>query len=93
MNIFDAENVYETLTGSACGEYKTPGIENAFLEDSLCDQLYQQVYSANRRLCARLGQMDEDADVELIINNLLQINRILCLQMYDYGKTIIGCIE
>lgn len=86
MNILNEENVYHTLTGSLCEEYCIPGVENAFAEGSPCSQLYTQIYWANRRLCARLGKIDDDSDVELIINNFLEINRILCLEMYRYGK-------
>ena len=86
MNILNAENVFETLTGSLCEEYGIPGVENAFATGSRCDRLYSQIYDANGRLCKRLGQIDEDPDVELIINNFMEINRILCLKMYGYGK-------
>ena len=86
MNILNAENVYETLIGSLLEEYGIPGVKNAYADGSLCNGLYQQIYRANCRLCARLGQEENDPDVELIINNFLQINRILCLEMYHYGK-------
>ena len=86
MNILDAENVYQTLTGNMIDEYVVPGVENAFAEGSRCDELYKQIFQANRRLCDRLGARDEDADVELIINNFLEINRFLCKEMYRYGQ-------
>lgn len=86
MNILNAENVFDTLTGSLCEEYTIPGVENAFAPGGDCDRLYRQVYEANCRLCDRLGKNDGDPDVELIINNLLQINRILSLKMYHYGR-------
>ena len=86
MDILTPENIYDTLTGSLWEEYCVPGVENAFADGSLCARLYEQVYQANLRLCDRLGQMDEDPDVELIISNLLQIARHLSLQMYRYGQ-------
>ena len=86
MNILNAENVYETLIGSFGEEYGIPGVKNAYADGSLCNELYQQIYWANCRLCDRLGQDENDPDVELIINNFLQINRILCLEMYHYGQ-------
>lgn len=85
MNIINAETVYQTLIGAYEEKYNVPGVENAFAEGSQCDRLYQQVYEANCRLCERLGQQDEDPDVELIVNNLLEITRVLCLEMYRYG--------
>ena len=86
MNILNAENVYLSLTGELREEYAIPGVENAFAAGSRCDELYGQIYEANRRLCERLGKSDDDRDVELIINNFLEMNRILCLEMYRYGQ-------
>ena len=53
MNILNAENVYETLIGSLLEEYGIPGVKNAYADGSLCNGLYQQIYRANCRLCAR----------------------------------------
>ena len=86
MNILNAENVYLTLTGELLEEYVIPGVHNAFAQGSRCDELYRQIYEANMRLCERLGKTDDDADVELIINNFLEMNQILCLEMYRYGQ-------
>lgn len=89
MNILNAEAVFDTLTDALCEEHKIPGVKNAFAPGTACNELYRQIYHANRRLCQRLGQIDEDPDVELIINNFMEINRILCLEMYRYGKKIL----
>lgn len=86
MNILNAENVYLTLTGELLEEYVIPGVHNAFAQGSRCDELYRQIYEANLRLCERLGKTDDDEDVELIINNFLEMNQILCLEMYRYGQ-------
>ena len=86
MNILNEENVFDTLTGSLLEAYSIPGVENAYAEGSPCSRLYKQIYWANRRLCFRLGRTEDDPDVELIINSFLEINRILCLEMYRYGK-------
>lgn len=90
MNILNAENVYHTLMGDLLDAYVIPGVENAFANGKRCDELYRQIYWANQRLCARLGKTDEDEDVELIINNFLEMNRILCLEMYRYGQVFGG---
>lgn len=86
MNILTPENIYHTLTGALVEEYAISGIENAFAEGSLCEELYREVYEANMRLCTRLGQTDSDPDVEIIINNLLRICNHLSLKMYGYGQ-------
>ena len=85
MNKTTAESVYETLTDALNEPYQISGVENAFAEGSFCDRLYDEVYQANIRLCERLGQPEADPDVETIINNLLAINKHLCLKMYHYG--------
>ena len=86
MNIITAENVYQTLTDGLVEYYRIPDVENAFAAGLECAMLYAEIYRANDRLCAKLGQTDSDPDVELIINNLLEINRLLCLKMYAYGQ-------
>ena len=86
MNILNEENVYQTLLGNLFDEYIIPGVENAFTEGTRCCELYRQIYWANRRLCFRLGKIDEDSDVEMIINNFLEINQVLCMEMYRYGQ-------
>ena len=59
-------------------------VEDEFEEGRPCADLYKQVYEANRRLCERLG-VEEDKDVEMIINCMNEISRILAMKMYDYG--------
>lgn len=86
MHNITAESVYETLIDALNEPYQVPGVENAFAEGSSCEKLYQEVYRANIRLCERLGQPDADPDVELIINNLLAINKQIGLKMYHYGQ-------
>ena len=87
MNSITSEAIYQTLTGSTAEAYQVPGVENAFAEGSPCAVLYRQIYQANQRLCARLGQTDSDPDVESIIDSFLEINKYLCLKMYQYGQS------
>ena len=86
MNIITPETVYQTLTDALPEPYQVPGVENAFAEGAPCAVLYRQIYQANQRLCARLGQTDSDPDVETIIDSFLEINKYLCLKMYQYGQ-------
>ena len=80
-----AERIYETLSGLLTEEYRIPGVVNAFDEGKPCAALYEDVMEAYGRLCGRLGAEEEDGDVEIIIDSLLRITRILCLEMYAYG--------
>ena len=82
------EDVYYTLCGELCEEHAVPGIENAYAEGSACDVLYNEMSEAYERLRNRLGVIDEDEDVEVIINNLLSIQHILCKKMFLYGKLL-----
>ncbi len=59
-------------------------IESEFEDGKYCQEKYQEVYDASRRLCERLG-VDEDADIEKIIASLFDMQRYLCCKMYDYG--------
>jgi len=81
----DVEHIYETLLGERLDPY--PGVGNAFADGSRCAKLYEEVYHANLRLCDRLG-VEEDADVEIIVDRLLEMNRELCLLMFRYGRLL-----
>lgn len=79
----DVEKIYLSMLGELVEPL--PGVKNAFAPGQLCDQLYQQIFEANCRLCQRLG-VEEDADVECIVDCFFQINRELCLRMYQMGR-------
>ena len=80
-----AQRVYDSLSGELLGEYRVPGVEDAFAEGKPCERLYRRVLEAYERLRTRLETVDEDADVESIIDDFLAINRIIGLKMYEYG--------
>lgn len=85
------ENVYEAVCGAYADEadyvIQNVQIKNEFAEGQPCSEAYKRVYEANRRLCARLG-VDEDPDVEMIIDSMLDINRIVNEKMFKYGLAI-----
>ncbi len=80
-----AQLVYDSMSGNLLEEYCVPGVENAFDEGKPCAELYGRVLKAYERLCLRLGESDEDTDVEVIINAFMEINRIVGVKMYEYG--------
>ena len=80
-----AERVYETLSGLLEDAYCVPGVQNAFAEGASCAVLYERVMQSYERLCERLAVGEEDMDVEIIIDSFLEMNKILCLKMFDYG--------
>ena len=85
------ENVYEAV----CGEYADEAdyviqnvrIQNEFEEGKTCSEAYKRVYEANRRLCERLG-VDEDPDVEMIIDSMFTITRVVGEKMFEYGAEL-----
>ena len=85
MDMSFVEDVYETLQGETKPGFMVPGVENAFDEGEPCDLLYKEVYAAQRRLEKRLQVDPYDADVEKIITALMDIQKILCFKMYEYG--------
>ena len=88
MQEYAFEDIYYTLCGEICEDDAVPSVENAYGEGSDCDVLYNEMSQAYARLRNRLGVVDEDADVEVIINNLLGIQRILCEKMFLYGRLL-----
>lgn len=85
MDSHFVERVYDTMWGELTESYAVPGVEDAFSEGSRCGQLYEQMLDAYERLRDRLGVEDEDPDVEIIIDALLDMDRILCFRMFGYG--------
>ena len=80
------ENIYYTLIGQMQEEFCVPGIENLFVDGSECDLAYDEMLEAYERLKNRLGIQNEDADIEIIINSLFKIQRLVAFKMFEYGK-------
>lgn len=81
--------VYDLMNGSLeldlCTAPEKELVVNEYADGGKCEQLYSEVFAANRRVCQKLG-VDEDRDVEIIICNLLDIGEHLSMKMYDYGE-------
>lgn len=81
--------VYNLMNGSLelnlCTMPEKELVVNEYATGSKCEQLYDEVFAANRRVCQKLG-VEEDRDVEIIICNLLNIGEYLSMKMYDYGE-------
>ena len=79
------DDLYATLMGGIMKENAVPGVENLFEEGKPCEQWYSDMYEAYERLKHRLGDADEDKDVEMIINSLVLICGEVGEKMYHYG--------
>lgn len=77
-------HVYDLLRGEVLYGLHVPGVHSLFEDGMPCEQLYSEVYDACGRLNRRL-RTSEDPDVECILQNLLEIQKILCLEMYRCG--------
>ncbi|MCD8160594.1 MAG: hypothetical protein LUE61_05325 [Clostridiales bacterium] len=81
--------VYELATGSInLEEYpveESQYVYNQYAEGQPCEKLYNQVYTLKVKISERLGE-DENKDVENLIDALQEIERILCMKMYEYGR-------
>lgn len=89
----DANTVYEMVMGAitedeASEEYAK--IQDEFFKDSECDRLYEEIYEAKQHISQKLHKSgEEDPDVELIINHMFDICRIISIKMFEYGaKTV-----
>ena len=80
-----AEWVYMTMVGHIEEAYRLPGVEDAFAEGSYCMERYCTAMDAYERLRNRMGVVDEDNDVEIIIRAFEDIQQELCYRMYRYG--------
>lgn len=78
------DQIYETVMGLREEGYAAKGIENLFAEGKPCDRLYAQVYDAKNRVNRKLGG-EENPDLEQMIQNLLEITKIVGYKMYSYG--------
>ena len=79
------EQVYDCLLGQTERNITLNWVENIFTDGSAYDHNYGEVLDAYERLCQRLGTGDEDADVEIIINSMLDNEQIVALKMFEYG--------
>ena len=85
MSINKMEWAYETMACHVVKDYRMPGVENAFAEGSYCLARYNDAMDAYERLRNRMGVVDEDNDVEIIISAFEDIQQELCYRMYRYG--------
>lgn len=86
MNQEKINDVYETLIGVRGESHRVPGVENAFRPGAYCAQRYAHLNACRQRLWDRLG--GEDEDLEEILCAMESIQRELCFQMFQYGRTL-----
>ncbi len=89
-NIEFRERIYNLANGFlSLGHASIP--ESAFVKDefalgSPCAESYKRVLDAYERLCIRLASENgEDADVEIILNEMNAITKHISTKMFEYG--------
>ena len=82
---YTLEEINLTLCGELVAEACVPGVENAFSSGSRCEEQYRNLRQAYDRLLLRLGESDEDWDVEEIIGCMLAMQQELCYRMFRLG--------
>ena len=82
-----AQRVYDTLTDSLNNDYALSQVENAYEMGSRCSILYDEAirmcWDISRRLTG--NELDNHPDLQLIMDNMTKIQKILCLKMFHYG--------
>ena len=87
-----SQQVYDTLIDELTEESKIAGVENAYQEGSDCGQLYDEVLKTGWALSKNMGIENGDMhpDIQLMIDQLGKIQKILCLKMFHYGRLFAG---
>lgn len=87
-----SEIVYELVMGyNDLNQNRPPEsrvVKSEFRPDSKCRELLDRIYLARVRLGLRLGTDAEDEDVMTLVNSYEELQRLLCLCMYDYGALL-----
>lgn len=79
------DRIYESMQGLLEPEAAVPWVDDLFQDGSRCEACYEQMRQAYLRLCQRLGNVDEDDDLDQIVDSLSEIQRILCREMFLCG--------
>ncbi len=78
----DFTEVYESMLGILTPEASLPWVSNAFAEGQPCELAYEEMRTAYERLCQRLGGVEEDPDLDMIVDSMERIQRDLCRRMW-----------
>ncbi len=81
--IYDLANGFLELSRDTVPESEF--VMDEFAVGSPCHASYEKVLAAYARVCDRLRCGQEDADVEIILNEMNAISRHMALKMFQYG--------
>lgn len=64
---------------------ETVKLEEVFAPGSECGILADRIFEMKQSICTKLG-VEEDAELEMIFDDMEKIMKIVSLKMYEYGK-------
>ncbi len=76
------DEIYYSLIGEMEEGMALERVPNAFAPGGACDRAYGRLLAARDRLLARLG-VDADGDLEIMLEEMLTIQRILCREILE----------
>ena len=80
------EQVYDSLMGLLNPECALNWVEDCFIPGHPCYESYHNMRMAYEDLLDRLGQINEDRDVERMIDHLMAHTRAVGYQMFACGR-------
>ena len=80
------EQVYSSINGTLIRECRLPWVKTIFVPGHPPHENYGYMQDAYAHLCERMGDVEEDPDVEVIIDSLLRYAKIIGLEMFKYGR-------
>ena len=86
MKLDFIDEVYYSLTGDLCEEYRVPKVEDLYAQGAPCDLLYREMRDAYERLLDRLGCIDDDEDLDIMVDTMTSICKITSYAMYRCGE-------
>ena len=87
MTLFeeDFEDIFSVMMGSQQPAAGISWVENGFRGETGIVTAYQNFWTAREHLCRRFGLDWEDADLELFMNGILELEREVAWRMFLYG--------
>lgn len=81
----DFDSIYSTMMGNQRICWAVPWVEDGFRNKSAISRAYKDFWTAREHLCERFGLDWEDADLELFMNAILELEREVAWRMFLYG--------
>ena len=81
-----AQTVYDSLHGFLIPACNLPWVEMVFRPGHPSHNYYAQMLTIKRRIAARLGNSEEDRELEALIDCSLAYSKAIALEMFRHGQ-------